>query len=222
MLWRHSGGQAMHRYMTDDWRSRFRKAMQSVGMTDQELSVRAGLNRSTVNTYLSQKRDKARTKKPASPSIDNFIAMAKAVNLSPAYLLMGEEPFRIDIPVVGIVSAGEGFVPTDDDGRLGPVHFDVGDANVIAIEVRGDSMAPVYRQGDTLICHRTAARHADNLIGRDCAVRTRNGEHYIKILKRGSRVGLFTLRSFNPAHEDIEDVQIDWAAPVAWVKRGGR
>lgn len=196
------------------WLNRLRQVIdETPGLDMKGLALKAGLDASAVQKWFKEGK---------WPRLDTFLRVCSAAGVSPGWLLAGEEPFRIDIPVVGIVSAGEGFVPTDDDGRFGPVHFDVGDANVIAIEVRGDSMAPVYRQGDTLICHRTAARHADNLVGRDCAVRTRNGEHYIKILKRGSRVGLFTLRSFNPAHEDIEDVQLDWAAPVAWVKRGGR
>jgi len=60
------------------------------------------------------------------------------------------------------------------------------------------------------------------MIDLDCVIRTADGQHYVKILKRGSRPGRFHLKSYNPAEDDIEDVALSWVAPVAWIKRGVR
>jgi len=60
-------------------------------------------------------------------------------------------------------------------------------------------------------------------VGQDCVVRMRAGDGYIKHLLDGARPGTFTLRSVsNPIAKDIKNVPIDWAAPIVWIKRGGR
>ena len=91
---------------------------------------------------------------------------------------------------------------------------------MITIEIRGDSMSPVYRSGDKLICRRHL-RAFDNLIGLDCAVLTEDGQGYVKILRRGTRPNRYNLKSYNVAQEDIENVKLAWAAPVVWIKRSG-
>ena len=154
-----------------------------------------------------------------SPSIDRFLAIAKALGVSPEYLLTGGTVRTVSIPIVGIVAAGEGWTHVDQHPN-DAVEFEAGDSDLIAIDVRGDSMSPVYRNGDTLICRRRPGKYGDNLIGRDCVVLTKSGDGYVKILRRGSRPGLFNLTSYNPVFEAVEDVQLQWIAPIAWIKRG--
>lgn len=83
-------------------------------------------------------------------------------------------------------------------------------------------MAPVYREGDLLIGAKRTGKSADNLLGLDCIVVTEDGERYVKFLARGTARGAFNLRSYNPAHKDIENVRLSWAAPILWVKRSQR
>lgn len=42
----------------------------------------------------------------------------------------------------------------------------------------------------------------------------------MKTVHRGTRKGVFRLRSYNPSYEDIEDVALEWAAPITHVIRG--
>lgn len=125
------------------------------------LSLKAGLPAATVHNML---------KRGHAPSVDAFAAVAAALGVSPSYLLTGDEGGLITIPIVGTVSAGEGWVPIEDGGQ-DPIEFDLGSHDTIALEVRGNSMAPVYRNGDVLICHRQFGSNADNLIGLDCLMR---------------------------------------------------
>lgn len=174
-------------------------------------SLRSGLNETAV-------RDAIRH---GNPTVETVLALARAANVSPAYLLFGEHPPESHIPVQGIVSAGEGWeIP--DGARFDPVEFTVDGTDVFAIEIRGDSMTPVYRSGDFLICSRHTGVHLDNLIGLDCVVLTAGGKGFVKILKRGLRPHRFTLKSYNPRFDDIENVELKWAAPIQWVKRGRR
>ena len=169
--------------------------------------MKAGLSESAVRDVLNR---------GSSPSIDAFLAICGAAGVSPSHVLEGGE-FQLSVPIVGIVSAGEGW--TEADPSSSPVEFALAADDTIAIEVKGDSMAPVYRNGDLLFCNRRFGPHADNLIGLDCVIKTADGRNFLKILKRGSRPGRFALKSYNVVVEDIEDVALAWAAPVAWIKR---
>ena len=197
------------------WRQRLKDLIKERDdLSMKSLSLKANLNESYLRDVLNR---------GSSPTIDAFCEIAAAAGVSPGWLLQGDERLRIHIPLVGYASGGEGWVPFDEGTTLrtsDTVEFELGDHDVIAIEVRGNSMAPVYRDRETLFCQRRSAQHAHNLIGRDCAIRTANGKHFIKILKKGSRPGVFNLKSFNPVFDDIEDVTLAWAAPVAWVRRG--
>jgi len=178
------------------------------------LSLRAGLHPTTLQSIIT---------KGSSPSIDNFISICNALGISPSELLNDEAAPRLSIPIVGFVSAGEGWTPIDNaTGPEDKIEFDLGAHDTIGIEVRGDSMSPVYRNGDFLICYRQFGPNADNCIGLDCVVRTADGRSFVKILKRGGRPGRFTLKSYNPMVDDIEDVALSWAAPVAWIRRSAR
>jgi len=199
--------------MAEAWRLKLKALIdETPGLTMKAVSVKAGLHPSTLQAILT---------KGASPSIENFLAICRALNISPALLLGGEDQGPLRVPVVGIVSAGEGWVQTDELAGEA-IEFDLGAHDTIGLEVRGDSMAPVYRNGDFLICHRQFGPNADNCIGLDCVIKTASGQNFVKILRRGSRPARFNLRSYNPAVEDIEDVALAWAAPVAWIKRGTR
>jgi transcriptional regulator with XRE-family HTH domain len=201
--------------MPDDWRKRLQEIIDGTpGLSMKAVSVRAGLNPSAVHDII---------KRGNAPSIESFLAICRALGVSPSQLLEGESRASVTIPIVGFVSAGEGW--TSLDGATGPedaIEFELGAHDTIGLEVRGNSMAPVYRNGDFLICFRQFGPNADNCIGRDCVVRTADGRNFVKILKRGSRPGRFNLKSYNPVADDIEDVALAWAAPVAWIKRGGR
>lgn len=141
---------------------------------------------------------------------------AKAYRVSKGWLLTGEgDPRQKNIAqVVGYIGAGAQVFPIDsdgDDGMLDEVELDfpMPEGTVAAI-VRGDSMLPVFEEGDLIGYFRDASDpHA--VLGRQCVVKVVDGPIYLKTVKRGSTPGLFTLSSFNA--RDIEDVGLEWAAP---------
>jgi phage repressor protein C with HTH and peptisase S24 domain len=195
--------------MDTPWRKQLQLLMKERGLAVTVLSKRAGLDRSSLSKIL----------KGTDPTIDSFLAICKELGVSPSQILEEGESFAPSIALVGFASGGEGWTPIEGSTN-DTVDFDIAQRDTIAIEVRGDSMSPVYRSGDTLICQRHYGPHLDNFIGRDCVIQTKNGDHYIKIMKRGSRPNRMTLKSYNPLVDDIEDVAVAWAAPVVWVRRG--
>lgn len=195
--------------METGWRKRLQQVIdESEGLSMKALSLRAGLGPGAVHDVL---------KRGMTPSVENFIAIAEAAGVEPGWLLRGDDRFAIQIPLIGKVS-GEKWV---QDAKADSIGFDLDDPAPIGFEVQDASMAPVYRRGDMLVCHRRAGKYVENLIGTDCVVKTVTGEGYVKILQRGSRIGRYNLRSYNPLFNDIEDVVLEWAAPIAWIKRGG-
>lgn len=191
------------------WRHRLEEFIVSQGLTMKGLSLKAGLSETAVRDIV---------KRGTSPSIDGFLAICGALGVTPGFLLYGKDAYMALVPIVGDTSPNESWVPSVREDRKMP--FDLADEDPIAIRVRGNDMAPAYREGDTLICHRRVGKYIDNLVNLDCAVKLLSGACYIKILKRGTKPGLYTLKSYNPRIDDIPDTKIEWAAPVVWVRRG--
>lgn len=178
------------------------------------LSKRAKLSGGYVHAILKQGR---------TPSIDNFLKIAKACVVEPCWLLFGDDRFRIQFPVIGRAQQVGVWRPVNRS-RVEKVVFEPSAAavNMVVIEVCGDSNAPAYRDRDMLFCSRHNGADLDKVIlGRDCIIRTRAGEYLIKQALKGQRPGTFTLRSVsNPVAKDLKNVSLEWAAPIVWIRRG--
>jgi transcriptional regulator with XRE-family HTH domain len=190
-----------------------RRLREAVGETQGQFAARFGVEQPTVSRW----------ERAISPPERKYLAaMADLAGVDESAFVYRPTAGNL-IPVVGYAAGGEEWSPVDDyapgDG-MEPVELGLGDADPIAIMVRGESMAPVYRNGDVLICSRQRGTDLTAALNRDCVVRTADGRCYIKFLVKGSRAGRFRLRSYNLSFPDLEDQALDWAAPVIWVKRG--
>jgi len=153
---------------------------------------------------------------------------AKHLKVSWLWLLEGDEkqgrnqkdPRRL-VPVVGHVGAGAAIYPLDDNetgGGLDQVEAPPeDDGDLVAVVVRGDSMEDAYHDGDVIYYGRRLKLDDARLLGKDCIVKVEDGRTLVKRIARGARRGRFTLMSHNAPL--ISDVVLEWAAPVAWVRR---
>jgi phage repressor protein C with HTH and peptisase S24 domain len=148
---------------------------------------------------------------------------AVAFNVSEAWLLTGEggpDGQRPMVPVVGFVGAGAEVQMFDGDQSTEQIDEvdapPASDEHTVAVIVRGDSMAPAFRDRD-VIYYRNIRTDLDQLIGRECVIRLSDGRTFVKILMRGGGPGFFTLFSYNAPL--ISDVVVEWAVPVKWVMR---
>jgi phage repressor protein C with HTH and peptisase S24 domain len=141
---------------------------------------------------------------------------ARAFRVSPEWLLYGQGgPEKKSLPLVGYVGAGAEVYPIDDGGALDEIDPPPGiGPSAVAVRVKGDSMWPRYDEGDVLVYDRHAA--PADLINSECVVKLSDGRTLVKILRNAS-AGLFALESHNAP--PIRDVEIEWAAPIMWVKR---
>ena len=133
----------------------------------------------------------------------------------------GQPPRLKQIPMLGFAKAGKGGF-FDDSGFPSGTGWEeidvpgVTDSSAYGLEITGDSMAPVYREGDTIVVSPAATiRKGDRVV-----VRTADGQVMAKIMQRQTARTL-ELASFNPAHEpkilDMKDV--DWMARIIWASQ---
>ena len=202
----------------NSWWKRVRDELDRKGWSVVELERRTGIDKGRLYKYV--------TGEVAQPRGDAFSRMSQAFGVNEWWLRTGEGTRSCQLPVIGRLSAGEEWIPLPDGAPGGQhVDFDLGREDFFAIEVHGVSMSPAYRDGDMVICSRhqlTEFRSGDlaKFRRRDCAVKTASGMGYLKFIIPGRADGLFTLRSYNPDYPDIENVALQWIAPVVWIRRG--
>ncbi|WP_127090585.1 S24 family peptidase [Aquabacter cavernae] len=122
------------------------------------------------------------------------------------------------IPHIGLAQAGKGGYFDDAGFPVGggwdEILFPaVEDEHAYALEISGDSMQPLYREGDIVIVSPGASvRRGDRVV-----VKTREGEVLAKELVRKTAKTL-DLRSLNAAYEDIQLPLTDvaWIARIVW------
>jgi phage repressor protein C with HTH and peptisase S24 domain len=85
-----------------------------------------------------------------------------------------------------------------------------------ALQVQGDSMLPLYRDGDMLIVEPAAPiRRGDRVV-----VKTASGEVMAKILARrtAEKVELHSLNSAHPTRT-VATKQVEWIARIVWASQ---
>lgn len=199
--------------MAKIWLGKLKEIMTERGLPTKRLSKAAGLSETYVWELFNRDID---------PTIGKLSALADALGLPITYFFSDEPLPWPTIRVVGFASGGEEWQPLDDGEELPTVdidHLDFGGPDPIAIRVRGHSMSPVFRDGDDLICHRHRGIELAQALNRDCVVKTVSNRYFVKHVMKGTNRNSYRLRSYNPAFADLDNVALEWAAPVVWIRR---
>ncbi len=125
------------------------------------------------------------------------------------------------VPLIGLAQAGEGGFFDDAGFPAGSGWEEISfpglkDENAYALEISGDSMAPLFREGDIIIVSPNASlRRGDRVV-----VKTRDGEVLAKSLHRQTS-STFELASLNPDYEmrTLNRADVDWVARILWVSQ---
>ncbi|KQO66882.1 MULTISPECIES: helix-turn-helix transcriptional regulator [unclassified Methylobacterium] len=192
------------------------------GFSASGLARRAGLDATSFNRSKRIGPD-GRKRWPSTESVSKVLA-ATGASLDEFLRLIEarDGPPRTMIPLIGMTQAGAGRLFTDEGMPTGgpgweEIEFpDLADDRAFALEVQGDSMAPLYRDGDVLIVSPTAGvRKGDRVV-----VRLAAGEVLAKELKRKT-ARTIELASLNPDHEDrvVNVSDIAWIGRVMWVRQ---
>lgn len=177
------------------------------GLRQTDVVSRTTLTKSLVSEYVGGSR------RWNEDVLEDF---ARVLGIEPADLLRAPYESESKLAMLGYIGAGDRVF-----------HFGIGETRItvdappgitrgIAAEVRGHSMAPVYRDRDLVFATEHFGKVSE-LIGLDCFVQVHDGPLYLKVLRKGTK-DTFTLESYNGV-APIQDQIIEWAAPVTWVKR---
>jgi phage repressor protein C with HTH and peptisase S24 domain len=173
------------------------------GLSPSGLAKLAGLDPTTFN---KSKRGGANGKLrwPSTESIAKVLAVTGA-SLEDFVALTsggGKTARTRPLPLIGLAQAGQSGYFDDAGFPAGNgwdeiVFPDTSDAHAYALEIAGDSMLPVYRDGDrVLVAPSGNIRRGDRVV-----VKTRAGEVMAKQLGRLTAQQI-ELKSFNPAYPD--------------------
>lgn len=210
----------------DIWRALDTLAAEN-GLSPSGLARRSGLDATTFNPSKRRMPD-GRARWPSTESLakvldatgaslDEFTALVTGARALPPV----RAPAARHIPLIGLAQAGgDGYF---DDGGY-PVGGgwdevtlpDIADPNAYALEISGESMEPVFRDGDMVIVSPAAPiRRGDRVV-----VRTAAGEVMAKQLARRSARRI-ELKSLNPAHPDFsfELQQVAWVHRIVWASQ---
>ena len=199
------------------------------GLSASGLARRSGLDPTTFNPSKRRMPD-GRARWPSTESIAKVLDATGASLEAFTSLVSGARALASNgaarnaarrIPLIGFAQAGsDGFF--DDGGYPVGGGWDevtlpeIGDANAYALEISGDSMEPVFRDGDMVVVSPAAPiRRGDRVV-----VRTLRGEVMTKQLARRSARRI-ELRSLNPAHPDysFDLTEVAWIHRIVWASQ---
>ncbi len=215
----------------DVWRAIDTLAAEN-GLSASGLAKQSGLDPTTFNPSKRTMPD-GRARWPSTESIakvlnatgatlEAFTALVSGQRVLPGASAGGiRAPTSRRVPLIGLAQAGgEGFF--DDGGYPVGGGWDevslpeIGDPNAYALEISGDSMEPVFRDGDMVIVSPAAPiRRGDRVVAR-----TASGEVMAKQLARRSARRV-ELRSLNPQHPDysFDLSDIAWIHRIVWASQ---
>ncbi|MBU1176191.1 MAG: helix-turn-helix transcriptional regulator [Alphaproteobacteria bacterium] len=197
------------------------------GLSVSGLARLAGLDATAFNKSKRVSKD-GRERWPSTESIakilsatgesfDQFLTRGGAYGEPGGQSLLGTS----SVPLLGFAQAGTGGY-FDSGGFPAGQGWDevelpsTDTASAYALEVSGDSMLPLYRDGDIIIVSPTEqVRRGDRVV-----VKTRDGEVMAKILHRQT-TNLVELHSLNPEHppRTVAAKDVDWIARIVWASQ---
>lgn len=175
------------------------------GITLEGLSERTGISLSQIARYEKGERD---------PSLSDLekIADALAIDINE---VIGAS--KNEIPLLGYVGAGDTVniehIDIDASTEMTPRPSGM-PRDSIAFRVKGDSMRPMLRDNDLILCL-PQKQDWQSLIGELCVVKTSENEVYIKELRKGYEEGTVRLISYNQLIDPIENVKPLWVSRVS-------
>lgn len=193
------------------------------GFSASGLAKKAGLDPTSFNPSKRASPD-GRPRWPTMESISLVLNASGASVEEFMDLLTGRKgapPKLKQIPLLGFAKAGKGGFFSDSGFPEGSGWEEIDvpgitDPEAYALEITGDSMVPVYREGDVIVISPSATiRKGDRVV-----VRTNDGQVMAKIMQRQTARTL-ELASFNKEHDtktlDMKDV--DWMARIIWASQ---
>lgn len=221
--------------LVDTFSNRLNKAMIIRDIKASALSEKTGISKSSLSEYLSGKYEAKQ---------NGIYLLAKALNVSEAWLMgcdvpmereidneilkkigaipLSQNPNIVKIPILGTVKAGYDYLAQENIiGNIDVENSLVGDGSeYFALEVKGDSMSPIFIEGDIVII-----KKQNDCENNQIAIVIVNGDEGTIKKVRKTEQGII-LQPLNPAYapmiftnEEIKSMPITIVGIVKQLKR---
>ena len=181
-------------------------------------SLRVAAERYGIGYEVFKKIASHNASDPRNLTPDQAQSIAKFHKVSAGWLLFEEGDARphVGIKLIGKIGAGQEMMIFETNEETIPGNIAGADAAVL--EVEGDSMWPLARDGDYIfVGPGRSGKEIDSLIGEECAVYLDDQRRFFKVIERGSLADHYDLVSHNAP--TIRNVRIVEAGPLLAVKR---
>ncbi len=184
------------------------------------LAKRSGLDPTTFNKSKRVTPD-GRERWPSTESVAKALAATASSIDSFAQLIGDGARAAQSVPLLGFAQAGGGGHFDQRGYPAGDGWDEVAlpsatDEHGYALEISGDQMRPVYRDGDIiLVSPGTPIRRGDRVV-----VKTRAGEMTAGVLRRRTAMTM-ELQSLNPVQPDrtVPAADVEWIARIVWASQ---
>ncbi len=203
------------------------KLANNAGYSTSGLAKKAGLDPTAFNRS-KRMSPEGKPRWPSTESLSKILSVTNVtMNEFMAYIHIESSNIAVtvqrSIPVIGCAQAGQEGYFTDAGYPQGEgwdsvelPGFTPKDNSTYALEVSGDSMEPLYRDGDIIVvCPESTLRKGDRVV-----VKTTDGQVMAKELSRKTSSKI-ELKSLNADHDNItlNTTDLDWIARVLWVSQ---
>lgn len=197
----------------DTFQNRLYKAMTIKNMKQVNLVEKTGLDKTLINKYLSGKTNAKQ---------DKLTILADALNVNEIWLMGYDVPMdrnlnslnitplselqQTEIPILGKVKAGYNYLA--DENKIGRTYLDYKPSdpeNYYALQITGDSMEPLFSDGDIAIVHKQ-----DNFeSGNTCIVLINGDEATVKkVVRMEDGIDLIAMNPYYPVrHFSSEEMK---------------
>lgn len=201
----------------DTFSNRLKKALDYSNMRQVDLVEKTGLDKTLVNKYLAGLM-KAKQ--------DKLTILADALNVNEIWLMGYDIPIdrdlnslnmtplselqQVEIPILGKVKAGYDYLA--DENKIGRLYLDSVPSdpeNYFALQVTGDSMEPLFSDGDIAIVH----KQDDFDSGNTCIVLINGDEATVKkVVRMDDGIDLIAMNPYYPirhfSNEDMKEIPV--------------
>jgi phage repressor protein C with HTH and peptisase S24 domain len=190
------------------------------GLSASGLAKKSGLDPTTFNKSKRVTPD-GRERWPSTESISKALA-ATASSIDSFVQLIGDADQAVQsVPLLALAQAGNAGA-FDEAGLPAGKGWDeiglpaVSDEHAYALEISGDAIKPVFRDGDIVVVSpSTPIRRGDRVV-----VKTKAGDVLLRELKRRTARSL-ELQSLNASGPDrtLAAAEVQWIARIVWVSQ---
>lgn len=179
----------------DSFKNRLTKALETRNLKPVELHEKTGLSESLISKYLSG---------VAIPRQRKIDILSDALSVNPVWLMGYDVPMesipiknieKIKIPVLGTVKAGYDYLAQENIIGYESIDNVSDPENYYALQVTGDSMEPLFSDGDIAIVH----KQDDFDSGNTCIVLVNGDEATVKkVVRMDDGIDLIAMNPYYP------------------------